>query len=228
VGVEPVVVRTISRAEPAAVARLAVAGVATVHEAQGRSGLLDPSIRPIQQGVRLAGPAVTVLCPPGDNLMIHLAVEHCRPGDVLVVAMTPAGSDGVLGEMISTSLRAHGVIAAVVDAGVRDVDALRAMPFPVWSRWISAQGTAKRAAGSVNRPVVCAGQLVNPGDVIIADDDGVVRVAEGDAATVAELAEQRGAHEDSLRKRFADGELSVDLLGLREVDDSIGITSIEQ
>jgi 4-hydroxy-4-methyl-2-oxoglutarate aldolase len=228
VGVEPVVVRTITRADPAAVGRLAVAGVATAHEAQGRSGLLDPSVRPIQQGVRLAGPAVTVLCPPGDNLMIHLAVEHCRPGDVLVVAMIPADSDGVLGEMLATSLRAHGVIAAVVDAGVRDVDALRAMPFPVWSRWISAQGTAKSAAGTVNRPLVCAGQLVNPGDVIIADDDGVVCVAAGDATTVAELAEQRAAHEDSLRKRLASGELSVNLLGLRDVANRIGITSVER
>ncbi len=226
--VEPVVVRSIVRADAAVVARLAAVGVTTAHEAHGRRGLLDPSVRPIQPGVRLAGPAVTVLCQPGDNLMIHLAVEHCQPGDVLVVAMAFASSDGVLGELLATSLRAHGAIAAVVDAGVRDVAELRAMGFPVWSRWVSARGTSKDRAGAVNRPVVCAGQVVSAGDVIVADEDGVVCVARRNAADVADHAEQRAAHEDATRNRLADGELTVDLLGLREVADRVGITYIDE
>jgi 4-hydroxy-4-methyl-2-oxoglutarate aldolase len=225
---DPVVVHTIVRADQAAVARLAALGVTTVHEAQERRGLLDAAVRPIQQGVRLAGPAVTVLCQPGDNLMIHLAVEVCREGDVLVVAMASPSSDGVLGELLATSLRAHGVIAAIVDAGVRDVAELRAMRFPVWSRWISAQGTSKTHPGAVNRPIVCAGHLVSPGDVIVADDDGAVCVAARDAAEVAERAEQRAAHEDQLRERLAAGELSADLLGLRWPADRDGSASRER
>jgi 4-hydroxy-4-methyl-2-oxoglutarate aldolase len=226
--IEPVVVRNIVRADPAVVARLAAVGVSTAHEAQGRCGLLDPSVRPIQPGLRLAGPAVTVLCQPGDNLMIHLAVEQCQPGDVLVVAMASASSDGVLGELLATSLRVHGAIAAVVDAGVRDVAELRAMGFPVWSRWVSAEGTGKSRAGAVNRPVVCAGQAVSAGDIIIADDDGVVCVSRRDAAEVTDHAEQRVAHEDATRTRLAGGELTVDLLGLREAADRAGITYIDQ
>jgi 4-hydroxy-4-methyl-2-oxoglutarate aldolase len=225
--VEPVVVRTIARAEADVVARLAAVGVTTAHEAQGRRGLLNPSIRPIQTGVRVAGPAVTVLCQPGDNLMIHLAVEHCQPGDVLVVAMASASSDGVLGELLATSLRAHGAVAAVVDAGVRDLAQLRAMGFPVWSRWVSASGTTKKGAGEVNRPVVCADQAIAAGDVIVADDDGVVCVSRREAAEVADHAEQRVAHEDATRTRLAGGELTVDLLGLREVADRAGITYID-
>jgi 4-hydroxy-4-methyl-2-oxoglutarate aldolase len=200
---------------PSVVARLAAAGVTTAHEAQGRRGLLDPSLRPIQDGTRLAGTAVTVLCQPGDNLMIHLAVEHCREGDVLVVAMAEPSHAGVLGELLATSLRAHGVVAAIVDAGVRDVAALRAMGFPVWSRWINPQGTTKTGRGTVNETVVCGGQQVSAGDVIVADDDGVVCVAAGEAASVAVQAEERTAHEDRLRTRLAGGELTVDLLNLR-------------
>jgi len=204
-------------AEPsAAVATLAAHGVAAAHEAYGRAGLLEPAMRPIQHGVRLAGPAVTVLCPPDDNLMIHMAVEHCRPGDVLVVATVPPGAAGVIGELLATSLRAHGVIGAVVDTGVRDIAALRAMGFPVWSRWISAQGTTKHGAGSVNRAVVCAGQAVEPGDVIVADDDGVVCVAAGSATLVAQGVVELAAHESAIRARLATGELSADILGLRE------------
>ncbi|MDQ2959874.1 MAG: 4-carboxy-4-hydroxy-2-oxoadipate aldolase/oxaloacetate decarboxylase, partial [Candidatus Dormibacteraeota bacterium] len=226
---EGVVVGAVTRADPAAVTRLAaLVGVSTVHEAQGRSGLLDPLLRPIQEGARLAGPAVTVWCPPGDNLMVHLAVEHCLPGDVLVLAMTPPTGDGVLGELLATSLRAHGVVAAVLDAGVRDVADLHAMGFPVWSRWISAQGTAKHGVGSVNVPVVCGGRPVNPGDVVVADDDGVVCVAAGDAARVADAGERRLAHEASLRDRLAAGELSTDLLELREVARQLGIVSAGQ
>jgi 4-hydroxy-4-methyl-2-oxoglutarate aldolase len=227
-GMDGVVVGAITRADPATVARLGAIGVSAAHEAQGRSGLLDPQLRPIQEGARRAGPAVTVACPPGDNLMIHLAVEHCRPGDVLVLAMTPPTGDGVLGELLATSLRAHGVIAAVVDAGVRDVAELRSMGFPVWSRWVSAQGTAKEGVGSVNRPVVCGGCQINPGDVIVADDDGVVCVPAGDAERVAEAAGRRLAHEAALRARLAAGELSADLLGLREVAERLGIVSAER
>jgi 4-hydroxy-4-methyl-2-oxoglutarate aldolase len=219
----PCVIRTVARADAEVAARLAAAGVASVHEAQGRSGLLDPTLRPILPDIRIAGPAVTAHCHPGDNLMVHLAVETCRPGDVLVVAMASANSDGMLGELLATSLRARGVIGVVIDAGVRDVAVLRAMRFPVWSRAISAQGTTKNAAGSVNVPVVCAGQLVRPGDVMVADDDGVVCVPAEAAIGVAERAEQRSANEATTREKLAKGELSVDLLGLRAVAARLGI-----
>jgi 4-hydroxy-4-methyl-2-oxoglutarate aldolase len=225
---EHVVVRTIIRADATVVARLAAVGVAAAHEAQGRRGLLDPAVRPVQTGVRVAGPAVTVLCQPGDNLMIHLAVEHCQPGDVLVVAMSSASSDGMLGELLATSLRAHGAVAAVVDAGVRDVAELRAMGFPVWSRWVSARGTSKHGAGNVNRQIVCAGQAVAAGDVIVADDDGVVCVPQHSGAQVADEAERRAAREEATRGRLASGELTADLLGLREVADRVGITTIDR
>ena len=207
--------RSVEADRSAAVATLATHGVAAAHEAFGRAGLLDPAIRPIQQGIRIAGPAVTVLCPPADNLMIHMAVEHCRPGDVLVVATGPPRNAGVVGELLATSLRAHGVIGAVIDAGVRDVAELRAMGFPVWSRWITAQGTTKHGAGAVNRAVVCAGQEVEPGDVIVADDDGVVCVAAASAVEVARGVLERVAHEREIRARLAAGELSADILGLR-------------
>jgi 4-hydroxy-4-methyl-2-oxoglutarate aldolase len=201
-----------------AVATLAAHGVAAAHEVLGKTGLLDPAIRPIQQGVRVAGPAVTVLCPRADNLMIHMAVEQCRPGDLLVVATMPPGEvAGVIGELLATSLHARGVIGAVVDAGVRDVRELRAMGFPVWSRWITAQGTTKHGAGAVNRTVVCAGQEVAPGDIIVADDDGVVCIAAASLLDVADRVVARVAHEDLIRARLAAGELSADILGLREV-----------
>ncbi|MBJ7593350.1 MAG: 4-carboxy-4-hydroxy-2-oxoadipate aldolase/oxaloacetate decarboxylase [Candidatus Dormibacteraeota bacterium] len=203
------------RPDPGVVARLTALGVATVHESQGRRGLLNASVRPIQDGVRVAGPALTVLCQPGDNLMIHLAVEKAHEGDVLVVAMASPSDAGMIGELLATSLRAHGVIAAVIDAGVRDVAELRAMGLPVWSRWINAQGTTKTQHGTINRTVVCAGQSVSAGDVIVADDDGVVCVPAPQAATVAAQAEERAAHEDEVRARLAAGELTVDLLGLR-------------
>ncbi len=205
---------------PDVVARLAAAGVTTTHEAQGPGGLLDPSLRPIQEGVRLAGTAVTALCQPGDNLMIHMAVERCRDGDVLVVAMAQPSKAGVLGELLATSLRAHGVVAAIVDAGVRDVAALRAMGFPVWSRLVSAQGTTKVGAGTVNETVLCGGQPVSVGDVIVADDDGVVCVPATEAVAVALRAEQRTSHEHDLRRRLAAGELSADLLHLRRTADA--------
>jgi 4-hydroxy-4-methyl-2-oxoglutarate aldolase len=203
------------RVTPGVVARLAAVGVTTAHEAQDRRGLLDPSVRPIQDGARVAGTAVTALCLPGDNLMIHRAIERCGGGDVLVVAVATPDDTGMLGELLATSLRAHGVVATIVDAGVRDVAALRVMGFPVWSRWISAQGTTKTGLGSIDEPVVCGGQLVTPGDVIVADDDGVVCVAAAEAAAVVDRAERRAAHEDVLRARLAAGELTLDLLDLR-------------
>ena len=207
--------RSVDAELSAAVASLATHGVAAAHEAFGRAGLLDPAIRPIQQGIRIAGPAVTVLCPPADNLMIHMAVEHCRPGDVLVVATGPPRNAAVVGELLATSLRAHGVIGAVIDAGVRDVADLRAMVFPVWSRWITAQGTTKHGAGAINCAVVCAGQEVEPGDVIVADDDGVVCIPAGSVVEVARGVLQRVAQESEMRVRLAEGELSADILGLR-------------
>jgi len=215
-GEEPGVTPGVDRTDPVTLAALAACGVVAAHEVSGRTGLLDPSIRPIQVGVRIAGSAVTALCPPGDNLAIHLAVEHCRPGDVLVVAMTEPSDGGFLGELLATSLRAHGVIGAVIDAGVRDVLELREMGFPVWSRWISARGTTKHTAVSVNRAVVCGGQAIQPGDVIVADDDGVTCVPALAAALVAEQAAERVAHEEVVRGRLAAGELTVDLLGLRD------------
>jgi 4-hydroxy-4-methyl-2-oxoglutarate aldolase len=205
------------------VAALGAGGVATVHEAQDRTGLLLPRVRPIYPAAAVAGTAVTVLCHPGDNLMLHLAVECCLPGDVLVVAMTSENEDGLLGELLATSLRAHGVIAAVMDCGVRDVASLREMGFPVWSRAISAQGTSKSVAGSVNVPVVCAAQTVSPGDVIVADDDGVVCVPRAGAAQVAAQVTERVAREAAMRERLASGELGADIHGLRELAQRLGI-----
>jgi 4-hydroxy-4-methyl-2-oxoglutarate aldolase len=220
---KPTVVRAHERLEPDLVAALGAAGVATVHEAQGRTGLLLPRVRPIHPGTSVAGTALTVLCHPGDNLMIHLAVEHCRPGDVLVVAMTSENDDGLLGELLATSLRAHGVIAAVMDCGVRDVASLREMKFPVWSRAVSAQGTSKSAAGSINIPVVCAGQLVTPGDAIVADDDGVVCVSRETAAAVVARAAERVAREAQMRQRLASGELGAEIYGFHELAEQLGI-----
>lgn len=218
-----VVIRDIERADASLVKRLGAAGVATVHEAQGRVGLCQPYLRPIYPGGAIAGTAVTALCAAGDNLMVHLAVECCQPGDILVVAVTSECTQGFIGELLATSLRAHGVLGVVIDAGCRDVSVLAEMQFPVWSRAISAQGTAKATPGAVNIPVVCAGQLVSPGDVIVADDDGVVCVAAADAAEVAEKSEDRVRREDGTREKLARGELGTDIYGYRELAGRLGI-----
>ncbi len=218
-----IVVRSFPRADPAAIRALGEYGVATVSEAQGRTGLLRPYMRPIFTPVRIAGPAVTVSCQPGDNLMIHAAIETCRPGDVLVVTTTSESTDGMFGELLATSCRAHGVVGLVIDAGVRDIRELTEMQFPVWTKAISAQGTVKATAGSVNVPVVCADALVHPGDVIVADADGVVVVPRERAAEVVELSEQRTQKEAKARERLARGELGVDFYGLREKLKALGV-----
>ena len=224
---EHVVVRNVVRTEASVLAGLAEMGASTVHEVDQRRGVLDPAIRPIQVGTRIAGSAVTVLCPPGDNLMIHAAVETCRPGDVLVVGTASPSTDGMIGELLATSLRAHGVIGIVTAAGVRDVFGLRAMEFPVWARAISPQGTVKASPGSVNVPVVCGGQVVHPGDVIVADDDGVVVVPRERATAVLAAARARAANEQVKRAKLAGGELGIDMYGLRALLKDLGVTYVD-
>jgi 4-hydroxy-4-methyl-2-oxoglutarate aldolase len=218
-----VVVRTIERADRSVVDGLAALGTATVHEAIGRRGFAGPELRPIQQGTRLAGTAVTVSSHPGDNLMIHAAVEVCQAGDVLVVASTAPSTHGVFGELLASSLMARGVRALVTDAGVRDTAELRDMGFAVWSQHVSCQGTVKASAGSVNVPVVLGQVVVNPGDVVCGDDDGVVVVAREEAAWALERSRERAAREDRTRARLAAGELGVDIYGLRATLEALGV-----
>ena len=218
-----VVVCTIDRPDPSTVAALGALGTATVHEAIGRRGFAGPDLRPIQQGTRLAGPAVTVSCHPGDNLMVHAAVEVCQADDVLVVTTTAPSTHGMFGELLATSLMARGVRALVIDAGVRDTAELRGMRFAVWARHVSCEGTVKASPGSVNVPVVLGGVLVSPGDVVCADDDGVVVVPGGEADWALDQGRQRVAREDATRARLAAGELGVDIYGLRAVLAGLGV-----
>ena len=225
---KPQVVRVIPRANRETAHKLGQFGVATVHEAQGRTGLMRPYMKPVYPGARVGATAVTVLCHAGDNLMIHAAIEVAKPGDVLVVATTSECTDGMFGDLLAVSCRARGIEGLVIDAGVRDTADITTMQFPVWSKAISAQGTVKATAGYVNVPIVCAGALVNPGDVIVGDQDGVVVVAQKSAEDVARLASERIAKEERNRERYRSGELSLDLSGLRAKLKELGVEYIDE
>ena len=225
---KPTIVRKIQRADARVIAQLGEQGVATVHEAQGRTGLMRPYMRPIYPSAKAAGSAITIVCQAGDNLMIHAALELCQAGDILVVTTTSESSDGMFGELLAVSARARGVAGLVIDAGVRDVSDLMTLHFPVWAKAVHAQGTVKATAGWVNVPIVCAGAAVDPGDVVVGDADGVVVVSRRHAADVARLGAERVATEQKSRERLRNGELGLDFYGLRARLTELGVRYVDE